>query len=87
VCQKNRSLTHIGANRKRQEKCQENRPLDNYLLKKSIQLDKNNANAHYLLGIYYQYENEHDLAVNEYKILQEIDKDLAEQLFELIFKK
>jgi len=28
-----------------------------------------------------------DLAINEYKILKEIDKDLADELFDIIFKK
>lgn len=57
------------------------------LFKKAIKIEKDNALAHYYFGIYYIWEDNHDLAVNEYKILKEIDKELAEQLFELIFKK
>ena len=55
--------------------------------KKAIKIDKKYARAHYLLGICYVIKKNHDLAINEYKILMEIDKDLAEQLFELIFDK
>ena len=57
------------------------------LYKKAIKIDKKNASAHYLLGICYVVEKNQDLAVNEYKILKEIDKELAEELFEFIFKK
>ena len=60
----------------------------NYYVRAWIKIDKDNSLAHYYLGLYYYaWENNHDLAVNEYKILMEIDKDLAEQLFELIFDK
>jgi len=56
------------------------------LFKKAIKIGKKNTYAHFLLGVNYTCENNRDFAINEYKVLKEIDKDLAEQLFELIFK-
>lgn len=57
------------------------------LSRKAIKIDKKSAMAHYLLGLCYVVEKNNDLAINEYKTLKEIDKDLADELFEIIFEK
>jgi len=54
--------------------------------KQAIRLKPDDALAHYGLGITYLFINNKGLALEEYKILKEIDKENADKLFNLIYK-
>jgi len=51
----------------------------------AIRIDPDYAEAHYRLGIDYLLIKDRDSALNEYKILKELDIDLANELFDLIY--
>ena len=54
--------------------------------KQAIRIDPDNADAHYVLGGTYFFFGDRNSALNEYKILKELDIDLANQLFDTIYK-
>jgi len=51
----------------------------------AIRIDSDYAEAHYSLGVAYLLIKDRDSALNEYKILKELDIDLANELFDLIY--
>ena len=51
----------------------------------AIRIDPDYAEAHYSLGVAYLLIEDRDSAINEYKILKELDIDLANELFDLIY--
>jgi len=53
--------------------------------KQAIRIDPNSAYTHYDLGIAYLAIGDRNSALNEYKILKELDIDKANELFELIY--
>ncbi|MBA7579907.1 tetratricopeptide repeat protein [Candidatus Atribacteria bacterium 1244-E10-H5-B2] len=53
--------------------------------KQAIRIDPEHVNAHYNLGIIYLMIRDKSSALNEYKILKELDIDLANKLFDLIY--
>ena len=55
------------------------------VLKQAIRIDPNDANPHFNLGIAYFQIGDKNSALNEYKILKELDIDLANKLFDLIY--
>ena len=55
-------------------------------LKIAISIDSEYAYAHYLLGLTYSKLNDQDSAEEEYKTLQDIDKNLANELSKFIHK-
>ncbi len=50
-----------------------------------IRINPDYAEAHYSLGVAYLLIRDRDSAINEYKILKELDIDLANELFDLIY--
>ena len=50
----------------------------------SLRFDPTNAQARHDLGVAYHYMGDPDLAAEEYKQLRNIDKGLANKLFDLI---
>ena len=55
-------------------------------LKQAIRIDPEFALAHYSLGFAYYYNGSKGLALDQYKILKELDKDLANSLFDMIYE-
>ena len=53
--------------------------------KQAIRIDPDDAKAHYNLGVTYILIGDRNSALNEYKILKELDIDLANKLFDLIY--
>ena len=53
--------------------------------KQAIRIDPDNVDAHYGLGVYYSLIGDKSSALNEYKILKELDIDEANKLFDLIY--
>jgi len=51
----------------------------------AIRIDPDYAEAHYSLGVAYLLIKDRDSALNEYKILKELDINLANELFDLIY--
>ncbi len=54
--------------------------------KQAIRIDPDYVQAHFLLGFTYLMVGDRNSALNEYKILNELDIDLANKLFDLIYK-
>ena len=54
--------------------------------KQAIRIDPDYAEAHYSLGVDYFLIKDRNSALNEYKILKELDIDLANKLFDLIYE-
>lgn len=54
--------------------------------KQAIRLNNNFADAHYTLGVAYCGVGNRSLALKEYKALQTLDKKLADELLNLIYK-
>ena len=54
--------------------------------KQAIRIKPDYAEAHLGLGISYLLIKDRGLALEEYKILKELDKEMANQLFDLIYK-
>jgi len=52
----------------------------------AIHIDPDYTMAHYALGLMYLITGDRNLALNEYKILKDLDIDLANKLFDLIYK-
>lgn len=52
--------------------------------KQIIRINPDCAEVHYSLGVAYLLTRDRDSALNEYKILEELDIDLANKLFDLI---
>jgi len=53
--------------------------------KEAIRLQPDLAKPHYILGVAYAVQGERGLALEEYKILKDLDKDLAAELFDLLY--
>jgi len=54
--------------------------------KQSIRIEPDHTNAHFSLGFSYFKTGDKSSALGEYKILKELDIDLANKLFDLIYK-
>lgn len=54
--------------------------------KQAIYINPNHTNAHYNLGLMYLIIGDNGAAFEEYKILKDLDKDLANKLFDLIYR-
>jgi len=54
--------------------------------KQSVKIEPNNVLAHFSLGFNYLMMGDTDSALEEYKILKTLDKDEANELFNLIYK-
>ena len=54
--------------------------------KQAIRINPDDADAHCNLGIAYLLIGDMNSALNEYKILKELDIDLANKLFDLIYE-
>ncbi len=52
----------------------------------AIRIDPDYALAHYNLGLAYHYSNDRDSAIDQYKILKKLDTELANELFNFIYK-
>ena len=64
--------------------------LGNYIkaiesLKQAIRINPDYINVHFLLGLTFAKIGDRNLALNEYKILKELDIDKANELFDLIY--
>jgi len=55
------------------------------VFKQAIRIDPYNIGAHFLLGFAYVSTGDVNLALNEYKILKELDTDKANELFDIIY--
>ena len=56
------------------------------MLKVAIERDPEHAMSYYNLGILYNSSNDKDSALEQYKILENLDFDLSDQLLGLIKK-
>ena len=54
--------------------------------KQTILISPNHVNAHYELGLSYLHIGQKNKALEEYQILKKLDSELAEKLFEEIYK-
>ncbi len=54
--------------------------------KKALRGDPNNPETHYHLGIAYFLSGDKDAALEEYILLQRLDEQRAENLFDLIYR-
>ncbi len=54
--------------------------------KEAVKTNPNDASAHYELGLAYIMSNKRDKALEEYRILKELDKDKAEELLQFYKK-
>ena len=54
--------------------------------KQAIRLDPDYADAHYNLGYAYILLNDKESALEQYKILKNLDSERANELFNLIYK-
>lgn len=54
--------------------------------KQMVRIKPDDAQAHFGLGLIYSYVGDRDSALKEYKILKDLDKDLANKLFNFIYK-
>jgi tetratricopeptide (TPR) repeat protein len=54
--------------------------------KQAIRINPDYAEAHLNLGITYLISNDRGSALDEYKILKDIDSERANKLFNLIYK-
>ena len=52
----------------------------------AIRIDPDYADAHYNLGISYFITGERGSALEQYKILKDLDREQASELFNLIYK-
>ncbi len=55
-------------------------------LKQAIRIDPDNAMVHYYLGRSYIYLNDRGSAIKQYKILENLDTELADEMFNLLYK-
>ena len=56
------------------------------LYKKTIRINPDDVSAHYPLGLAYLILNDRDSAIDQYKILKKLDTELANELFNKIYK-
>ncbi len=54
--------------------------------KQAIRIKPDDAEAHYNLGVFYLIFGDRSSALDQYKVLKELDKDLANELFNLIYE-
>jgi tetratricopeptide (TPR) repeat protein len=54
--------------------------------KQAVRIRPDNAQAHYNIGLYYTVSGNRGSALEEYKILKDLDVELANKLFNLIYK-
>ena len=54
--------------------------------KQAIKINPDFADAHYNLGLAYLLLNDRGSALEQYKILKSLDSELANELFNLIYK-
>ena len=54
--------------------------------KQAILINPDDADAHFLLGGAYLVVGDKNAALNEYKILKDLNQDMAKNLFDLIYK-
>jgi Tfp pilus assembly protein PilF len=54
-------------------------------LKQIIRIEPDNADAHYYLGLTYIIKGNKGSALDEHKILKELDKERANELFNMIY--
>ena len=55
-------------------------------IKEAIRLKPNDALAHYWLGMVYLSLDKHGAALDQYRILKDLDRDMANQLFDAIYR-
>ena len=55
-------------------------------LKQAIRINPDDADAHYNLGLFYSLSNDKDSALEQCEILKRLDPELADKLFNLIYK-
>ncbi len=54
--------------------------------KQAIRIDPDYADAHYNLGYAYVSLNDRDFALEHYKILKNLNSELANELYNMIYK-
>lgn len=54
--------------------------------KQEIRIESDMGDAHYFLSLVYLDKGEKELSLDEYKILKKINEELANKLFESIYK-
>ena len=54
--------------------------------KQAIRIKPDDAGTHYVMGLTYLLLGDRGGALDEYKILKDLDRDLANKLFNLIYK-
>jgi Tfp pilus assembly protein PilF len=54
--------------------------------RKSIQMRQDYAEAHHYLGLAYFYTNKKSMAIEQYEILRSLDVQLANKLYNVIYK-
>ena len=54
--------------------------------KQVIHIQPDYTFAHYSLGMIYLVQGDKNAALDEYKILKDLDQDIADQLFDMIYK-
>ncbi len=54
--------------------------------KQAIRINPDNAEAHYILGSFYAILLDRGSALEQYKILKNLDSELANKLFNMIYK-
>jgi tetratricopeptide (TPR) repeat protein len=54
------------------------------VLRKRIRIDPDDSQAYYKLGFFYIILGDKDSALSQYKILRELDENMAKELFDLI---
>jgi len=54
--------------------------------KQAIRINPDDAEAHDNLGIVYHYSNDRNSALEQYEILKKLDAELADKLFNEIYK-
>ncbi len=54
--------------------------------KQAIRIDPDNAIFHYYLGIVYVFLNDKGSAIEQYKILKNLDSELANELFNIMYE-
>ena len=53
---------------------------------KAVKLQPDYTYAHYSLGMTYLVQGDRNAALDEYKILMDLDKEIANQLFDMIYQ-